>query len=192
MLPDILSYDLRDEHTRSVNGRRLYFSPSKSDAQKAVCCAFFSFLTVMTDILRLFIAIFEYKKITALSFKQRRFISTEIILLRAAVFSGAPSVNVILFFWNFCQLRILCRNLTEILFYCNIALSLSFCPITSGRSTLTRWTVGGCNSRPRKGVTLMTCACNIISDIMTVLNIIGLCLTIIEIVVNIIIAFKKK
>ena len=144
----------------------------------------------MTGILRLFIAIFEYKKINAcLAHRTVYFLKT--VFLRAA-FSGAPSVNVILFFWNFCQLRILCRNLTEILFYCNIALSLSFCPMTSGRSTLTRWTVGGCSSRPRKGVTLMTCACNIISDIMTVLNIIGLCLTIIEIVVNIIIAFKKK
>ena len=49
----------------------------------------------MTGILRLFIAIFEYKKITALSSKQRRFISTEIILLRAAAVFGAPSVNII-------------------------------------------------------------------------------------------------
>ena len=56
---------------------------------------FFAFLTVMTGILRLFIAIFEYKKINAMSSKQRRFISSEIILLRAAAFSGAPSVNII-------------------------------------------------------------------------------------------------
>ncbi len=38
----------------------------------------------------------------------------------------------------------------------------------------------------------MNCTCVISNDIMTVLNIIGLCLTIVEIAVNIIIAFKKK
>lgn len=52
----------------------------------------------MTGISRLFIAIFEYKKINALSSKQRRFISSEIILLRVAAVFGAPSVNIILSF----------------------------------------------------------------------------------------------